>query len=313
MAESLAERLRRLLVMVPYVLEKNGATVEELCRRFGITPRQLAADVDLLFVCGRPGYTPGDLIEAEIDGDRVVIRQAPYFARPPYLTAQEGLILYAGARAAGAAGVAAPALQSAMAKLEKAFGEGVLDRVEIDVESLSALAQIREARARRRRIHLVYYAHSRDETTRREVDPWGLFFTRGHWYLAGWCHSVGDERVFRVDRMREVEVLDAAAEVPEGLDLGERAGTVYVEGPDAIRVVLELAPEAARWVEEYYPLLERSEAGDGWVRVVLSSGATAWVEMLLLRLGGQARVVEPEALGARVRERACRLAERYAR
>ena len=107
MAESLEERFRRLLTMVPYIVKHPGVSVRDIRTRFGITRSQLVADLNLLFVCGLPGYGPGDLIEAFVDGSRVWIRLADYFARPLRLTAAEGLLLYSGARALASSGASA--------------------------------------------------------------------------------------------------------------------------------------------------------------------------------------------------------------
>src|SRR3989454_299241 len=114
MAESLEERFRRLLTMVPYIVKHPGVSVRDIRSRFGITRSQLVADLNLLFVCGLPGYGPGDLIEAFVDGNRVWIRLADYFSRPLRLTAAEGLLLYAGARALASAGAGDEALERAV-------------------------------------------------------------------------------------------------------------------------------------------------------------------------------------------------------
>ncbi len=311
MAESLETRFRRLLLMVPYVLSRPGVAVAEVCRRFGISRSQLSSDISLLFVCGLPGYGPGDLIEAQIIGDQVWIRLADYFSRPLRLTPAEGLLLYAGARAMLSSGVADEALGRALERLEQALSPDTLSRVAVELEGAGDLATVREALALERRVHLVYYAHSRDEITERDVDPWALFVSGGRWYLVGWCHRVGDERIFRVDRIRSVALLEAAADIPADLDLS-RYESLYVEGADATHVVLDLAGEVAGWVAAAYPLQSQEPLAEGWTRVRLSAGGTAWLEKLLLRLGHQARVVEPHELSERVRERASRLAARYA-
>lgn len=310
MAEPLEDRFRRLLLMVPYVLRHPGVEVKEICRRFAVTRTQLVADLNLLFVCGLPGYGPGDLIEAYVDGGQVWIRMADYFSRPLRLTPAEGLLLYAGARALAAAGAGDDALDRAMRGLEEALGPDALARVTVELQGSAELAAIREALDRRRRLHVVYYAHSKDETTERDVDPWGLFVSGGRWYLLGWCHRVNDERIFRVDRMRSVAALDAPAEMPPDVDLS-RYESLYLQSAEATPVTLDLAPGAAAWVGEYYPLESQDRLPDGWVRVRLSAGGTAWLEKMLLRLGSQARVVGPPELGERLRALACRLAERY--
>jgi proteasome accessory factor C len=311
-AEPLEARFRRLLTLVPYVVRRPGVSVGEVCRQFGITRTQLVADLNLLFVCGLPGYGPGDLIEAFIDGDLVCIRLADYFSRPLRLSPAEGLLLYAGAQALAAAGAGDEALGRAVDALEKALGPDVLSRVSVELEGAGELATIREALLSRRRLHLVYYTHSRDETTERDVDPWALFLSAGRWYLVGWCHRATDERIFRLDRVRSAALLDVAANVPDDMDLS-RYEPLYVQGAADTEVTLELAPEVAGWMAESYPLVSQEPQADGWTRVRLRAGGTAWLEKLLLRLGHQVRVVAPLELLERTRALACRMAERYRR
>src|SRR6266700_2297711 len=133
MAESLEERFRRLLTMVPYLVQHPGVSVSEVRKRFGITRGQLVADLNLLFVCGLPGYGPGDLIEAFVDGSRVWIRLADYFARPLRLTPAEGLLLYSGARALSSSGAGDEALNRAIKTLERALGPDLPSRVSVEL------------------------------------------------------------------------------------------------------------------------------------------------------------------------------------
>lgn len=310
MAEALEVRFRRLLTLVPFVIQRPGVSVREVCQRFGIPRTQLVSDLNLLLVCGLPGYGPGDLIEAFIDGNRVWIRLADYFSRPLRLTPAEGLLLYAGARALAAAGVGDEALERGVRHLERALGPDVLSRVSVQVEGAAELAMVREGLLRHRRLHLVYYTHSRDETTERDVDPWALFLSGGRWYLVGWCHKVGDERIFRLDRMRSVELLDRGAEVPPDADLSKYE-TLYVQGARDLAVTLDLAPEAFGWVTESYPVDAQEQLPDGWLRVQLRAGGTAWLEKLLLRLGRQVRIIDPPELAERTRQLACRMLQRY--
>ncbi|MGH2718064.1 MAG: helix-turn-helix transcriptional regulator [Actinomycetota bacterium] len=310
MAEAVEVRFRRLLTLVPYVVKRPGISVKELCREFAINRTQLVADLNLLFVCGLPGYGPGDLIEAFIDGNRVSIRLADYFSRPLRLTPAEGLLLYTGAQALAAAGVGDEALSRAVARLERALGPDVLSRVTVELEGTGELTTIREALLSRRRLHLVYYTHSRDATTERDVDPWTLFLSSGRWYLVGWCHRVDGERIFRLDRIRSAALLDDPADIPDGVDLAKYE-SLYVRHDEDAEVVMELSPRVAGWMAESYPLVAEEPLDGGWVRVRLAAGGTAWLEKLLLRLGPEARVVSPPELTERMKALACRLAQRY--
>lgn len=310
MREALVDKLRRLLLIVPYVIQRETVSVKELCDRFQVSRSQMISDLHLLFLCGLPSYGPGDLIEADIIGDEVTIRTADYFARPLRLTSAEGLLLYCGAKALAAAGVGDDVLDRAIKRLEEALGSEFVSRLDIELEGSPELSKVKQALADGKRIHIEYHSPYKDETTERDVDPWGVLASAGHWYLVGWCHLARGERFFRIDRIRTMTLLDQKAEIPPDLDLSTYEA-LYTPKEGDTRVVLELSPRAAGWVGEYYPLESQQLVEDGWTRVQLSAGGTAWLERLLLRLGSQARVVEPAELGSGVRELACELASRY--
>lgn len=302
-------RFRRLLLLVPYVLRNNGTTVDEVCKRFEITRAELVADLNLLFMCGLPGYGPGDLIEAYVEGDQVWIRMAEYFSRPMRLTPAEGLMLHAGGQALAAVSGPDPALQRAMQQLSKALAPGALERVNVGLEAPPELSIVKQALENRRRLHLVYQSQSKDEVTERDVDPWALLLSEGRWYLVGYCRRVSDERIFRVDRIRRVTTLDDAAEIPDDFDLSHY-DSVYFENPEAMTVTLDIAPRA-NWVCDYYPLISQETLDDGWIRIRLKAGGLAWLERLLLRLGSEVRIIEPEALKQRLVTTARTMARRY--
>ena len=65
--------LPRLLALVPYLLARPGVRVAEVAEVFGVSEERLRKDLNLLWVCGLPGYGPGDLIDMAFDGDRVTI------------------------------------------------------------------------------------------------------------------------------------------------------------------------------------------------------------------------------------------------
>ena len=101
-------RLSRILALIPYVLAKDGAKVSEILERFDYTEAELTRDLNTVFFCGLPGYTPGDLMEAYIDDDEVIIDAADYFARAPRLTSMEALGLIAAGMAILGSGQGSP-------------------------------------------------------------------------------------------------------------------------------------------------------------------------------------------------------------
>jgi len=290
---SSAERLSRLLAIVPWVVAQDGPTVEEVCERFAISEGELLADLNLLFMCGVYPYTPDALIEVDIDRGRVWVRFADWFRRPLRLTPPEGLALVAAARAMlGVPGEPASggreALASALAKLEMVLGAGGEEGLEVELGAASAevMGILRLACRQRRKVMVDYYSFGRDETGERVVHPWRVFSSGGHWYLSAWCEKAEDKRLFRVDRVRSAALLDESFEMPADL----RPVPVYDPKPEDPLIVLDLAP-GAQWIAERYPNEGVIDLGDGNIRVRIRASSRAWLERLLLRAGPEATVV----------------------
>jgi proteasome accessory factor C len=300
--------LSRLLAMVPYLVTRQGIPLAEAAREFGITEEELVKDLELLFVCGTPGHMPDDLIDAEWDDGHVYLRNADPIARPLRLGVDEALALIVGLRAlAEVPGLHdREALERTMAKLEAAAGDAAAASAQVSVEvegEAEALAAARTALARGRRLHLTYFVPTRDETTQRDVDPMRVVLMDGRWYLEGWCHRAEAVRLFRLDRVMAVQVLDTAARVPVEATERDLDAGLFVSSPEDHEVVLELDP-AAHWVADYYPVEAVDELPDQRLLVRLRAADTRWLRTLVLRLSGTARVLQPLELRHAVRDRA---------
>jgi proteasome accessory factor C len=287
-------RLRRLLALVPWVVAQDGPTIDEVCQRFGLTEDELIAELDLVWCCGVHPFTPDSLIEVTTEDGRVWIKYADWFDRPLRLTPEEGLALVA----AGAALLAVPGadpdgpLARGLRKIADVLGldpEGAIE-VRLGTVSDSVLASLREAVATSKQVEIDYYVYGRDARSRRVVDPYAVFNAEGEWYLVAWCHLAGDERRFRVDRIRSLVMLDRTFEPPASPPAPE----VFAAQPEDERVTLRLTPRG-RWVAEQYPVENVSERPGGELDVTLVVSETAWLERLLLRLGTDAEVLEGAA------------------
>lgn len=308
-----AERLPRLLALVPYLLAHPESRLADVAREFNVTERQLRDDLDLIFVCGLPGHTPADLMEVDIVEDRITLTNADTLARPLRLSAEEGLALVVALRTMVGVPAYADPVRRALAKLEAAVEDAEQAGVEVVVEAPGdVLERLRQALEQGRRLHLRYHVASRDEVTERDVDPILITSVEGHYYLEGYCRLVEDIRVFRVDRILAADILDEAADVPADVEPRELSAGIYRPAPGDMAVKLTLAPEA-RWVADYYPCESVTERADGGLDVALRTPDQAWVVRLLLSLGAAAGVVEPRQLAQEVRRQAAETLASYAR
>ena len=313
---SASDRVARLLAIIPWIAAHDGPTLDEICARFNVTRRKLLDDLDVLMMVGVPPYTPDTLIDVTIEGDSVWLRFADVFARPLHLTPEQGLALVAAGSASqnlSGDGDGGP-LASALGKLAQVLGVEPGEAVSVTLGETrpAVLDALRTAVAEGRVARIDYYAYGRDERTTREVDPHAVFAHRGAWYLGAYCHMAEAERLFRVDRVVDVVVLDETFEPPVGAGGADRSEAPITLGPDVPRVTLE-APASAAWVAETYPVDEVTELEDGRLRLRLGVTARPWLERLLVRLGAEARIVEsedPQLIDAGGRA-ARRILERY--
>ena len=304
-----AERLRRLLVMLPWLMERGEVPVAEMAARFELTEAELVGDLELAALCGLPPFID-EMIDVFIDEGVVFVGLPRLFTKPLRLTAPEGFALLTSARAAMQLPGADPdgSLARALAKLAGVLGD---DGVVVDVPQPPATADLAAAVNDNARLRVRYWSANRDEATEREITPRSIFLDRGHWYVIADDSRSGESRTFRIDRFEEWERTGAVDAPQHGAaPIVPPSGDRWFVDSDVPSVVLRLAPQA-RWAAERYPLREEHEDEAGVIVVRMAVANEHWLRTLLLRLGPHASVLEPPEwhdLGA---DAARQLLERY--
>ncbi len=305
------EQVSRLLALVPYLQSREDVSMTEVASDFGVPAEQIMKDLKVLWMCGLPGLTPDKMIDVDFeaieeDPDGVVrIENADFLARPVRLGSSEASALIVALRALreGSPEASHDVIDRCLAKLEEAAATGTAPpRVELHLPR-SPLAQthaavLEQAITGNRQARLDYYVPTRDETTQRTVDPVALLSSDGHDYLDAWCHVAQARRLFRLDRMHAVEVVDEPRSdhdlTPRDLSAG-----LFEPGPDDVVVVVHLERHA-RWVADYYPVDGTRELGEGRLEATLRVGDPRWLVRLALRLAPAVVVVSPPELGDEV-------------
>jgi proteasome accessory factor C len=291
------ERLRRLLAILVHLARVGEADLAEVAERFSIGEDELVHELELAACCGVPPYSPDELIELFVDGDRVVAQRLREFERPQRLTPDEGFVLAAAARAllsvtgADDEGL----LRSALGKLEAALGSAPL-AVELDQpEHLQAL---QEAVRERVRVEIEYFSSSATAPGRRQVDPYQVVLREGRWYLDGWCHSAGGLRRFQVDRVRAVEPLSERFDEPVGLSDELQQPGAFLGGADAVAATVAFPVGSELAVEQVAagPISLMADGSGRLTATILVGDVDGWFGRLLLRLGPGTEVLAPPEL-----------------
>ncbi len=303
--ESAGDRLARLLVLLPWLMEREQTPVADAAARFRVSEHQIVSDLELAAMCGLPPYVD-ELIDVFIDDGVITVGVPRLFTRPLRLNAREGFSLLAAGRAAMGLPGADPTgpLGRALDKLEAALGARPVLRV--DVAQPTFLAAVREAAAGGERIEISYWSARRAQRSERVIEPVAVVADGGRWYLRARDADSEEERWFRVDRIEGVqptgERFTPSHGPPTPPDWRE-------EFADSTLVTLRIDPEA-RWIAERYPVTDVHPDGDHFV-VALPVTSRRWLERLLLRLGPMATVLEPAELAGAGADAARRVLARY--
>lgn len=308
------QRLRRLLVMLPWLMERGEVPLAEAAARFGLTEAEVARDLELVAMCGLPPFVD-ELIDVFIDEGVIWVGVPRLFTRPLRLNSVEAFELLAAGRAAMELPGADPGgpLGRGLAKLAAALGEDDTTGVRIDLGRPASTDALVAAVDEQVELRIAYWSAARDEVTERTIAPRQVFTDRGQWYVTADDDRSGEVRTFRIDRIEAIEPTgrpappgDAAALPTPGEWFADATSSSQVP-----RATIRLAP-AARWVVERYPVDSVSEPdADGWLTVRLPVASEQWLARALVRLGPDAEVLDPAAWRPLGRQAARRVLARY--
>ena len=305
------DRLRRLLVMLPWLMERGEVPVSEVAARFALTEDEVVEDLELAAMCGLPPFVD-ELIDVFVDDGIIVVGVPRLFTRPLRLNSVEAFELLAAGRAAMELPGVDPngALARGLAKLATALGEDDTTGVRIDLDRPPLADRLAVAATGSEEMLIEYWSASRDETTRRRIVPRQVFADRGEWYVSADDDRSQSVRTFRLDRIQSA---DTTGRVVAASDAPLPTPGAWFDDESVRRAVVRLSP-SARWVVERYPADEVSAPDEsGWVTARLPVASEQWLVRTLLRLGPDAELVDPAEWRALVAAAAERVLARYRR
>jgi len=308
----------RLLTLLELLQARRRMSGDEIAERLEVTPRTVRRYILGLQEMGIP-------VEAE-RGRTGGYRMRPGFKLPPLMfTNEEALVLVLGLLAVERVGLMGSGLAvgGALAKLDRVLPDALRDRLAAAQETLQLGLRHSDgdhghadgetvltlSTAARDAIRVrIRYRSARGEETDRLVDPYGIAFHGGRWYLAAWDHLREDLRTFRLDRLLGIEPTRESFARPEGFDLWEQIhhSMASIPYPWMAEVRLEVSLEEARRLVN--PSLGSVEALDGGVLLRIGADDLGWIVHRIAALGVPFTVLSPPELRDAVLREAGRLA-----
>ncbi len=283
-----SERARRMLALVAHLTRDRTIPLDSLATMLGASVAEVAADLELLSVCGTDPYDPLCLVPVYVEnGAAHVWADLPALDRRVRLTAAEARALAAALQSAGYA-----ADDALVVRLLSATSDVDPADLERTVRSATApIAEIYSALAlaiqNREAIRLRYQSSGRDQAVERVIEPLALLNERGTWYVEAYCRRACALRTFRADRIQQAdpigETFPARTFTPAGAALP-------IDGLPVARVRLASGEEVP---EREWPGVRAIFADETGTLVEVPYAGTEWIARQVTSYLGRAEVLEP--------------------
>lgn len=291
MAETALSRIARALDLVPFISANPGIAISDLASEFETTEKEIIKDLNLLFVCGIPGYSPADLIDISFDSGFVTIIDAQTLDRPRKLGWREVVSIILSLENLATQRPEGDSIRIELETLRARLVEIVRLRnlqvaaVPSKKEPPRFLSSIQEALRNREFLEIEYVSGHRDVVTRRVVRPDDIYLENGNYYLRAFCYLAASDRTFRIDRIRECNV------APEPTQVGEAT-------PEAALapVLLEIKRSERLFLEENRSILKVVQESGEYVVAEALVTDPEWVLRICLSHLGRVRLLEPAPL-----------------
>lgn len=312
-------RTDRLVAMVMYLQGRRVVRAEEMARHFEVTVRTIYRDVAALGEAGVPITGEAGVGYSLVKG---------YHLPPVMFATEEALALFVGAEMVkrfADASLARP-MEEALLKIRSVLPrdrQDDLDRMARAMEirgpgrlpvglDQCTLLPIQQATVSRRILRLTYRDKGSAHTI-REVEPLGVTFQGGAWYLVAWCRLRGDFRHFRLERVKAMEVTGERFEARPDFSLRRHLDAeLDAEDRHPVRVWFSQAVlDRAR--RESFCRFDVQREADGGAEVAMQTFSLEWLAGWILSFGGEAVALAPVALRDRVASMAAAVARQHAR
>jgi proteasome accessory factor C len=294
-------RTARLLDIVPFILSHQGIAVSELAEEFGVTENEIAADLELVFMCGLPQYTDLELIDLSFESGSVTVREPQNLDKPRRLNGEELSILLMGLD------VLKGQLQDPIkvekiselqhrlkALLQNISGANVLY---VDERDLPFLSIINDAIRSNERLEITYLNISKDEVTSRKISPIEVFQQGDEFLLLTWCYKSKANRTFAISRILSCAKFDNLSITKEDVIAeGE------LEDSGAVEITFKYDRAALSFIEAVKErLIQNDEVGRVAVIEVWDS---EWMLRNVMANSSHLTILEPKALSIAISNRA---------
>ena len=302
MVDNAANRALRTMDLIPYILENPGVSIIKLAKQFSVTEKQIESDLQLVFMCGLPGYTPYELIDLIFEDGVVSIIDPQVLDKPRRFTKSELVVIALGLQLLGELSASDSARLSKIKLLSNKITQlgGSNSIIFAPSSSKSPFVEvISKAITNKKSLTMQYQSLVKDEVSIRTVFPHNLYFMNGNLYLSAMDLAAKADRVFKVELIKTCEV---------GKDISSE---VVNENNSTLEVVLDVQKTYKNFIERNSSIITAVEEQKNCFRVHLKLSNLEWLKRSILSNSPGIKVISPSLLAQEVSALATSLLASY--
>ena len=302
MADNAAQRALRTMDLVPYILENPGISTIDLAAKFSVTQKQIEKDLQLIFLCGLPGYTPYELIDLTFEDGIVSIIEPQVLTKPRNFSSNEMVVIKLGLEILREINVNEPnKLDKISTLLQKVHRETDQDSVLLakEISSSPYYSVINTAISQRKQLSIEYQSVSKDQLSTRLIVPYNISMLNGNLYLSAYDMDRQSDRVFKLDLISKCEI-------------GERTEFDLVKSTSIDQIVeLMVDVKLTNFIERNTSIIVDQRLTADGIKVTLKVNNLEWISRAVISYAPNITVISPIALSEMIEQRAKNLLNAY--
>ena len=302
MADNAAQRALRTMDLVPYILENPRISTIDLAAKFSVTQKQIEKDLQLIFLCGLPGYTPYELIDLTFEDGIVSIIEPQVLTKPRNFSSNEMVVIKLGLEILREINVNEPnKLDKISTLLQKVHRETDQDSVLLakEISSSPYYSVINTAISQRKQLSIEYQSVSKDQLSTRLIVPYNISMLNGNLYLSAYDTDRQSDRVFKLDLISKCEI-------------GERTELDLVKSTSIDQIVeLMVDVKLTNFIERNTSIIVDQRLTADGIKVTLKVNNLEWISRAVISYAPNITVISPIALSEMIEQRAKNLLNAY--
>ncbi len=277
------QRTERALSLIPFLAQNPGMSIQEIAARFGATPAEISSELEVIFMCGLPGYTHLELIDLSMDDGFVTLKDPQNLGQPKSMNARESIAIILGLQLLlpiAPDKESAQGIQSLIEKLKSITPHIPVPNVYKEIETPTvSIKDLQKAILNQNRITFNYVSESTKVSKLREIFPLSLSVINDKWILAGHEYDSGIVKYFRLDRI-------------DSLAVGEKSPKPDLHQNRTVEVTARISSNLRFFTEQHSSIVKDIKQGE-LLTVKFQVENIHWLLTALSKLPGKVEVISP--------------------